>query len=211
LKYRAIDLLLGVVERFVTLGNLDILDLGCGTGLVGARLHPLARTITGVDLSSKMLEMARQRRIYDNLICSELVEFLQMQTQSFNLAVAADVFIYIGDLSSVFHGVCGVLRDGGFFGFSVQASEEQDFVLRATCRYAHSVAYLRKLAQNHGFVSETIQSKVIRQRDGSDVVGYLTMLRSSWQRPAFLGDECYVMIFCSPSSLRSPSLRKFDS
>jgi predicted TPR repeat methyltransferase len=105
LKYRAPDLLFEVVARFVTLGNLEILDLGCGTGLVGARLHPLARTIrtmTGVDLSSKMLEIARQRRIYDNLICSELVEFLQKQTQSFNLAVAADVFIYVETFRTYF-------------------------------------------------------------------------------------------------------------
>jgi predicted TPR repeat methyltransferase len=179
LKYRAPDLLFDVVERFVPLGNLDILDLGCGTGLVGARLHPRARTLTGVDLSSNMLNIARHRRIYGNLICSELVEFLQQQSRSFDLAVAADVFIYIGDLSSVFHGVRAALRDTGSFGFTVEASEEQDFVLRDTCRYAHSAAYIRKLAEDHRFALETIESKVIRQQDGTDVVGYLAMLRTS--------------------------------
>jgi predicted TPR repeat methyltransferase/Flp pilus assembly protein TadD len=179
LKYRAPDLLFDVVGRFVPSGNLDTLDLGCGTGLLGARLRPLARTLTGVDLSSNMLRIAGQRQIYDNLICCELVEFLQRQAKTFDLAVATDVFIYIGDLSSVFRGARCALRDGGFFGFSVEASEAQDFVLRATCRYAHSVAYLRKLAEDHGFVLETIESRVIRQQDGSDVVGYLAMLRSS--------------------------------
>lgn len=124
-----------------------------------------------------MLKIARQRQIYDDLICSDLVEFLQKRTKSFDLAVAADVFIYIGDLSRVFHGVRGALRDEGVFGFSVEASEQQDFVLRETCRYAHSVAYIRKLAENHKFALETIESKVIRQQDGSDVVGYLTILR----------------------------------
>jgi predicted TPR repeat methyltransferase len=179
LKYRAPDMLFDVVERFLPLGNLDILDLGCGTGLVGARLHPLARTLTGVDLSSNMLNIARRRRIYGNLICSELVEFLQKQTRSFDLAVAADVFIYIGDLSSVFHGVRGALRDEGAFGFTIETSEEQEFVLRDTCRYAHSVAYIRKLAEDHGFALETIESKIIRQQDGMDVVGYLAMLRTA--------------------------------
>ena len=177
LKYRAPDLLFDAVRRFVPLDNLDILDLGCGTGLVGARLHPLARTLTGVDLSSNMLNIARQRQLYDDLICSDIVEFLQKRTKSFDLAVAADVFIYIGDLSRVFHGVRCALRDEGFFGFSVEASEEQDFVLRDTCRYAHSVAYIRKLTKNNKFAMETIESKVIRQQDGSDVVGYLAILR----------------------------------
>jgi predicted TPR repeat methyltransferase len=177
LKYRAPEFLFDMVVRFVPSRNLDILDLGCGTGLVGARLRPLARTLTGVDLSSNMLQIARRRQIYDDLICSELVEFLRRQTKAVDLAVAADVLIYFGDLSGVFHAVRGVLRDGGFFCFSVEAGEEQNFVLRDTCRYAHSAAYLRRLAEDHGFVLEAIEPKVIRQQDGSDVVGHLAILR----------------------------------
>ena len=179
LKYQAPDLLFDLVGRFVSSGKLDILDLGCGTGLAGARVHPFARTLTGVDLSSNMLKIARQRQIYDDLICGELVEFLGTRPKSFDMAIATDVFIYIGDLSRVFHGVRGALRDGGLFGFSVEASEEKDFVLRSTCRYAHSVTYLRKLAESHQFYVEAIESMVIRQQDGSDVVGYLAVLRSS--------------------------------
>jgi predicted TPR repeat methyltransferase len=178
LKYRGPDLLFDLVERFVPVRQLDILDLGCGTGLVGARFRPRAHTLTGVDLSPNMLKVARQRQIYDKLICSELVEFLQKQTKSFDLAVAADVFIYFGDLSKVFHTIRGALRDGGFFGFSVEAGEDRDFVLRDTCRYAHSFAYLRRLAEEHGLALEIIESRVIRQQDGADVVGHLAMLRS---------------------------------
>jgi predicted TPR repeat methyltransferase len=177
LKYRTPDLLFDATVRLVPSRRLDILDLGCGTGLLGARFQPLARTLTGVDISTKMLEVARQRQIYDDLVCGELVEFLQMQTREFDLAAAADVFVYIGDLSRVFREVRGALRTGGIFGFSVEASEEQDFVLRSTLRYAHSAAYLRKLSDDHGFVLETIESKVIRQEDGDDVAGYLAMLR----------------------------------
>jgi predicted TPR repeat methyltransferase len=102
---------------------------------------------------------------------------MQTQTKKFDLAVAADVFVYIGDLSRVFHEVRGALRDGGLFGFSVEASEGQDFVLRSTLRYAHSAAYLRTLSQHHGFILETIESKVLRQEDGNDVVGHIAMLR----------------------------------
>ena len=179
LKYQAPDLLFDLFGRFVPSGKLDILDLGCGTGLAGARLHPFARTLTGVDLSFNMLKIARQRQIYDDLICAELVEFLGKRPKSFDMAVATDVLVYIGDLSSAFHGARGALRDGGLFGFSVEAGEEKDFVLRSTCRYTHSVSYLRKLAETHQFHVEAIESIVIRQQDGNDVVGYLAMLRCS--------------------------------
>ena len=105
--------------------------------------------------------------------------FLQTQAKAFDLAVAADVFVYIGDLSGLFHAVRGALRERGFFGFSVEVSEDQDFVLRATRRYAHSRAYLRRLAEDHGFAFETLESHVIRQQDGIDVVGELVILRCS--------------------------------
>jgi predicted TPR repeat methyltransferase len=177
LKYQTPDSLFDAVMRLAPSGNLNVLDLGCGTGLVGARLQPLARTLTGVDISSKMIKVARQRQIYDHLACGELIEFLRTQPKAFDLAVAADVFVYIGDLSGVFKGVRAALRDGGFFGFSVEAGEQEDFMLRATRRYAHSTAYLRRLADDHGFVLETIESHVIRQQDGVDVVGNLAMLR----------------------------------
>ncbi|HEY4403200.1 MAG TPA: tetratricopeptide repeat protein [Xanthobacteraceae bacterium] len=177
LKYRIPDLLLDAVVRLLPIHKLDILDLGCGTGLLGARFHPLARTLSGVDISPKMLELARQRQIYDNLTCGELVEFLQAQTKEFDLAVAADVFAYIGDLSGVFREARGALKSGGFFGFSVEVSEGQDFVLRPNLRYAHSAAYLEKLSQEHGFVVEAIDSKVLRRENGDDVAGHIAILR----------------------------------
>jgi predicted TPR repeat methyltransferase len=182
LKYRTPALLFDAVARFVPSGNLDILDLGCGTGLLGAELHPLARTLTGVDISPQMLAIAGRRQVYGkqvygNLVCADLIEFLETQAGGFDLAVAADVFVYIGDLAPVFRGVHGALRPGGVFGFSVEADQEQDFALRPNLRYAHSLSYLRKLSEGHGFAMELIESMVLRQENGNDVVGSLAVLR----------------------------------
>jgi predicted TPR repeat methyltransferase len=179
LKYRTPDLLCDAMMRFAPSRHLDVLDLGCGTGLFGPRLRPLARTLTGVDISSNMLKVARQRQLYDDLICSELIEFLQTQTKQFDIAVAADVFVYIGNLSGVFQGARSALREGGLFGFSTEISEDQDFVLRSNLKYAHSEAYLRQLAKDQELVVDTIESQVIRQDDGRDVVGYIAIMHRS--------------------------------
>jgi predicted TPR repeat methyltransferase len=152
LKYRTPELLFDAMVRLLPSHDLDVLDLGCGTGLLGTRFHPFARTLTGVDVSPNMLNIARQRQIYDRLVCSELSEFLPTQARGLDVVVAADVFVYLGDLSGVFRAVRSTLRDGGLFGFSVEAGAEQDVVLRSTLRYAHSAAYLRKLSHDHGFV-----------------------------------------------------------
>jgi predicted TPR repeat methyltransferase len=124
-----------------------------------------------------MLKIAQRRQVYDSLICGELVDFLHTRSEEFDVAVAADVFVYIGDLSEVFQAVRCRLRPGGFFCFSVEAGEEADFVLGTNLRYAHSAAYLRKLAEDHGFMLEAIESCVIRHDKGTEVLGHLAVLR----------------------------------
>src|SRR5699024_10724993 len=47
--------------------SLDMLDAGCGTGLCASLLRPHARHLVGVDLSTGMLDKARQRGGYDAL------------------------------------------------------------------------------------------------------------------------------------------------
>ena len=178
LKYRTPDLLLDALGCFVPSSGLDVLDLGCGTGLLGARLHPRARTLVEVDISSNMLKLARHREVYDHLVCGELTEYLQTQTGNFDLVLAADVFGYIGDLSEVFEGVRRALRQGGFFCFSVEAGDEKDFVLKSNLRYAHSDSYIGKLASDHGFGLEMIESHNLRQDEGADVLGHIAVMRS---------------------------------
>ncbi|HZT35657.1 MAG TPA: tetratricopeptide repeat protein, partial [Nitrososphaera sp.] len=177
LKYHVPTVLSELVKRLIPSGPMDILDLGCGTGLVGKQVHPLARTLTGVDLSANMLARAEELKIYDHLICSDIDQFLQTQDRTFDIAFAADVFVYIGDLSPIFRGARQALREGGLFCFSVEGVDSGNFVLRSTLRYAHSVDYLQQLAKQNEFVLETIAPHAIRQEHELDVSGYLAIMR----------------------------------
>ncbi len=159
--------------------GLAALDLGCGTGLCGPLLRPLAQTLVGVDLSPKMLAKARERGGYDELVCAEVAAYLAGEARRFDLAIAADVFVYIGDLSEVFAGVRQALRPGGLFGFSVEGGDASDFILQPTHRFAHSLAYVRRLAAEHGFGVESVESRVIRKNGDTDVSGYLVVLKLS--------------------------------
>jgi predicted TPR repeat methyltransferase/lipoprotein NlpI len=178
LKYRTPALLCEQIFRLERRQGLDVLDLGCGTGLCGPLLKPLARTLTGVDLAPKMLEMARKRELYDELVCSDLTDFLQPHAASFDLVVSTDVFIYVGALEAVFEATRQAVRPGSLFAFSFETSEEQDLVLRPTRRYAHSVAYIQRLADRHGFEIASLEPSVIREEGGKDMDGYLAVLRA---------------------------------
>ena len=151
LGYQAHRRLVEPLARWQPAGFASALDLGCGTGLCGTLLRPLARRLQGVDLSQPMLDRAASLGVYDRLDCAELVEHLARSDERHDLVVAADVFIYVGELRPVFEGVMRVLRPGGVFCFSVeQAQDGRPVALNAQLRYAHSLPYLLELARCQG-------------------------------------------------------------
>jgi predicted TPR repeat methyltransferase len=177
LQYRTPELLAQLVLRQSPPSPLDVLDLGCGTGLCGPLLRPVARRLTGVDLSANMLEKARGRGVYSDLECIELTDYLATRHAEFDLVIAADVLVYLGHLEQVFVGVQRALRPGGRFAFSVEAAERQDCELAATRRYRHSRPYLDRLAADYGFQVDAIERNILRRNAGSDVNGHVVLLR----------------------------------
>jgi predicted TPR repeat methyltransferase len=178
LGYRTPALLDAAIRKVAGLRDADVLDLGCGTGLMGPYLRPLARILTGVDLSEKMLDKARGRRLYDELECREIGEYLATQAARFQLVAAADVLVYFGDLAPLFGQVRQALVPGGWFCFSVEASMDADFALRASNRYAHSLSYLHRLAGAAGFAVQAEETATLRTENGAPVAGYMLVLRA---------------------------------
>lgn len=153
-------------------------ELGCGTGLCADFLRPLSRRLEGVDLSGLMLDKARQRGQYDELACADMVDYLLGCQSPCDLVVAADVFVYVGDLAPVFAAVRGKLDEHGLFCFSVEAGVgAQDFLLQASNRYAHTRAYLERLAREHQFEVVSIGEEVVRREHQHDLTAYLVVLR----------------------------------
>ena len=179
LAYRTPELLVAELRSAQPPTPADVIDLGCGTGLCGPLLRPLARRLVGVDLSGLMLAKAREGGAYDELVQGDVAAALAARPAAFDIAVAADVFVYIGDLAEVFRTAAAALRAGGLFAFSVEAcaDAEGDFRLGPTRRYAHSLAYLQRLAAAHGFAVERAQHSVIRKESDQGVDGLLVVLR----------------------------------
>jgi predicted TPR repeat methyltransferase len=176
LNYQTPELVCGQIARLRPQGDIDILDLGCGTGLCGPLLKPLARRMVGVDLSPNMLAAAQKRELYDELVCSDLAQYMIGKAGQFDLIVCTDVFIYVGALEKVFESAHQTLRPGGLFAFSLERSEDEDLVLRASRRYAHSLRYIAALACAHGFETISVEPSVIRQEGGQNLDGFLVVL-----------------------------------
>lgn len=129
--------------------TLAMLDLGCGTGLAGTVFADIASVIDGIDLSPAMVEKARARSLYRNLAVAD-IETARGE-DDYDLILAADTLVYLGDLSATFRNVARHLKPGGHFLFTVETSSGTNFELGPKRRWRHSEAYLRRIADTEGF------------------------------------------------------------
>ncbi|OOG50624.1 tetratricopeptide repeat protein [Polaromonas sp. C04] len=178
LRYRAHEVLVRGLAPLGPQRFRSVLDLGCGTGLIGPLIKPMADRVDGVDLSSGMLEQARACGSYTGLVHADAVDYLQSAGRQYDLVLAADVFIYVGALDAVFAGAARVLAPGGLFGFSVElTADAHDLRLLPSLRYAHSQAYVRRLAQEHGFEVRAAFRAPLREEQQRPVEGLYVYLQ----------------------------------
>ncbi len=146
------------------------LDLGCGTGLAGQLFRPVCASLTGVDLSVKMIDKAAGKGVYDKLIVDDVVRFMQREEQpdeqQYDLLTAADLFTYLADLEAMFLAARTIIRQDGLFVFSTEHGDGLDWQVRTTGRFAHHPDYVVELAERHGWhVICSEQAKLRREAD----------------------------------------------
>ena len=169
--------LVKAVRALTPSGHLyDALDAGCGTGLCGPFLRPLSRRLVAVDLSPKMLEHVAKRGLYDQLVCEELVQFLARSPGQFDLVVAADVFIYFGDIEPIFSAAASALRPGGLLAFSTQSGPPAGYRLLPSGHFAHAPDYVRAAAGGH-YKQELCVETTIRLEATHRLPGNLFLFR----------------------------------
>jgi predicted TPR repeat methyltransferase len=177
-------------------------DLGCGIGCSGKAFRSCVKHLIGVDLSPEMVDKARERGCYDELVLGNVECVLRKQSkgskpcknkthgalayQKFDLIFACNVFVYIQDLKNVFYDIRQIMDDtNGIFAFSAEFIDMDDdgvedpapYVLQACARYAHKRWYLEQITHEFGFVTKSfVPSLLQRSHAGHDVYGVLVVL-----------------------------------
>ena len=188
LEYRAPSLVVELLRRLVPRAHADlaVLDAGCGTGLCAPLLAPYARELIGVDLSAGMLEKARERGGYDQLVQAELVAYLRGQPARFDLVVSADTLCYFGRLDEALAAAAAALQPGGRFIFTVEAlpdaaAETAGYRLLLNGRYAHLRRYVDDCLAQAGLRPLAVESVVLRREVGEPVTGWLVAAQKEAQ------------------------------
>lgn len=150
--------------------------------------------MVGVDLSPKMVAKAQATGHYTEARVQDGHAALEAEEPgALDLLLAADAFIYVGALEPCFAAAARALRrPGGLFAFSIEAlvgggghEEEEDdddsdegFRLVLSGRYAHTPAYVERLAAQHGLGLRTTEAVVVRQEVGEPIEGWIYVLEA---------------------------------
>jgi predicted TPR repeat methyltransferase len=176
LLYRAPALVTETLQRsgVARSERLDVLDAGCGTGLCGPLVAPYARRLVGVDLSAGMLEQARSRRVYDELVRSELTAYALGHSGAFDVIVSADTLVYFGPLAPVVRAFASALRPSGRLVFTVEELDEAGYSLAPSGRYRHAREYVEAVLTDEGLRPEIVSAE-LRLEAGEPVAGLVVL------------------------------------
>jgi len=197
LAYRGPAVLREAVERVTSAARRplrfeSVLDLGCGTGLAGAAFRPACGRLIGVDLSEAMVAKAAAKKLYDRLETADLVDFLQQETRGetrYNLVIAADVFVYVNELSPIFAAVARLSAAGGLFAFTTESHAGGGVKLLPTLRYAYAEAHLRALLGAAGFSVPHLAETSVRSEKGRPVESLVVVAQKSGESQAQSGSS----------------------
>lgn len=178
LGYQVPQLMFDEANRF-TEGKMKfirMLDIGCGTGLVGTLFKNNVQQLIGIDLSKKMLAEAKKKNVYDELVSGDIFNYL-LKKEKFDLIVAADVFIYVGDLDRLFSLLYRVMTPNSLLIFSTEKTQGQTFKLQPSGRYAHAISYIKSLSIKNKLVIKSCKPIQLRQEFSYWIEGHLYILQ----------------------------------
>lgn len=186
LQYRGPQILLQRLQASGFVSAHRVLDLGCGTGLMGEAIRAFAGRLEGVDISARMLAGAQAKGVYDALHKRDIAR-MEVGGARYDLIIAADVFAYVGALEGVIGWCRAALDEGGLLAFTVEAGEA-DVTLRESRRFAHGRAYLADLLDRAGFAVTDIAACVVRQDRGADIASWCVVAALAAPRHSPEGD-----------------------
>jgi predicted TPR repeat methyltransferase len=165
-------------------GGLDVLELGCGTGLFAAKLRPRARRLVGIDLSPEMIAHARRRNLYDALEVAEITAWLVALERTaralarFDLIAACDTLIYFGDLHQVIAPAAALLKPGGLIAFTLERGATPPFALTDSGRFEHHADHVKAVATDAGLAIAHLAEALLRYEYGEPVIGLVVALQA---------------------------------
>jgi len=168
-----------------------VIDAGCGTGLAGEQFRNISDSLVGIDLSPSIIEKAEQMRpdLYDSTRVGDFIEIFRSM-KPISLIIAADSYIYFGDLVPLFQSMKDGLADGGIIAFTLENVSKEDehrltemksdwkWQLTPSGRFAHRYEYVEAVGRENMLVTLRYEQMDGFRKEGSnDVRGHIFVMQ----------------------------------
>jgi predicted TPR repeat methyltransferase len=160
-----------VISQMLSVAEPDrtvrVLDVGCGTGLVGVRLSKLGFVhLDGLDFSPQMLDQAREKGIYKELIQADLNEPLNVAPSTYGAAISCGTFTHGHVDANALNRIALLLKPGAIFACTIH---------QAVWEKAGFAGTLKRLGSDGVLLVEEIYEQAYF--DGSHPDGRFCLLR----------------------------------
>jgi len=133
------------IKSYLSPGDV-VLDIGCGTGTQCDDLAESVKQVIGVDISSKLLAIAEQRKAERNI---ENVEFIQtslfddqFNPESFNLVMTFYILHFFEDIDEFFTRVYELLKPDGLYIYELPCLGEKNLFMARLLRFAGYLGFV---------------------------------------------------------------------
>jgi ubiquinone/menaquinone biosynthesis C-methylase UbiE len=154
--------------------GMDVLDFGCGTGLLSLALQPHVHTITAVDNSQGMLDVL-DAKVKAQGIKNVRTRHVDLEegdklTGTFDLAASSMTFHHIKDTGMLLDRIASVLKPGGKIAIADLDSDEGKFhdSNEGVFHFGFDRHMMKRSFEAAGFVAVQNRTAAIMQKPGPD-------------------------------------------
>lgn len=172
-----------LASRIALLNTMNILDFGAGTGLLSFKIAPLVRSVTGVDLSSGMLEQLEAKNTASLRVNALLQNIMDNPLEEkFNGIVSSMAMHHVEDTARLFQTFYTHLGRDGFIAIADLEEEDGTFHTQHDNEGVHHFGFnresLRKTIEKAGFKNVRFHDAYsVNREDGSYPIFLVTAMK----------------------------------
>lgn len=138
-----------IASRIALVNNMNILDFGAGTGLLSFKIAPMVRSVTGIDLSSGMLEQLNAKNTSSLQVTTILQDIMNKPLeQKFNGIVSSMAMHHVENTKQLFETFYAHLERDGFIAIADLEEEDGTFHAQHGNDGVHHFGFNRELLRN---------------------------------------------------------------
>lgn len=171
-----------IVSRIALLKTMNIMDFGAGTGLLSFKIAPMVKSVTGVDLSVKMLEQLEAKNTSElrvEPICQDIM--LKPIGLSYNGIVSSMAIHHVEDTYGLFKRFYEHLKRDGFIAIADLEEEDGTFHSHGNDGVHHfgfNKEALRKTLEEIGFKNIRFHhAYTVEREDGKYPIFLVTAMK----------------------------------